>query len=120
MELLKNVLLSELVDFYLEDGKRKLASDMFTLSFQSGDALCRKGERESSAFCIITEGLVKATDLSFGGRDFEDMVIGPGRDQTSFGWPSMVSDEPMPATIRAMTDGTTLVLSKTTVRRALG
>ena len=69
MELLKNVLPSELVDFHLEDGERKLASEMFTLSFQSDDTLCRKGERESSGFCIITEGLFKAIDLSFGGRD---------------------------------------------------
>ena len=35
---------------------------------------------------MVTERLVRATENSAGGRSYEDLLIGPSKARTSFGW----------------------------------
>jgi CRP-like cAMP-binding protein len=72
---------------------------------------------------IISKGLVLSTNLSLGGRSYEDMLIGPGQSQTSFGWLSMIptgNAPTMAATIVAQTDGEALIIPKQAFVNALG
>ena len=115
----------------LEDDKivlKKLASNMSTRRFQKGDVLCRK-ETMLTSLVIITEGLVKATGITLGGRSYEDMAFGPNESSTGFGWQSMLSSGAdsekreqarMAGTIVASTDGTALVLSREAFVNILG
>ena len=95
MALLKSVLPLELLE-YLEDDPTaftKLASGMTTRYFQKGDVLVRKKDKLQN-FVIIAQGQVVASRISSGNREYEDMIIGPGQAQTSFGWHSMMKAAP--------------------------
>ncbi len=88
-------------------------------NFRKGDVLIHKTKPVNS-LVMITDGVVRATDNSAGGRSYEDLWIGEGKDRKSFGWQSVLKKMSstkskrkfMTGTIRAETDGTAVVISK--------
>jgi CRP-like cAMP-binding protein len=130
IQLLREALPEELVN-YLEDDEmalQRLASGMSTHAFQKGDILYRK-ETRLATLVIIAKGKVMATEISMGGRKYENLTIGPGEPKTSFGWQSILSDtasnssrndDRMTGTIVAKSNGTALVITKEVFGNVLG
>ena len=54
-------------------------------NFKKGDVLIHKS-KPVNALVMVTERLVRATENSAGGRSYEDLLIGPSKARTSFGW----------------------------------
>ncbi|CAB9503334.1 MAP kinase-activated protein kinase 2 (Fragment) [Seminavis robusta] len=135
IQLLQEALPEELVEYLQDDDMalQRLVSGMSTHPFQKGDILYRK-ETRLEALVIIAQGQVTATDITMGGRSYEDMSIGPGHAKTSFGWQSILDTDDndnttsndthrhqrMTGTMVAASDGTALVITKDTFANALG
>jgi cAMP-dependent protein kinase regulator len=72
--LLKNVaFLKDLDDKLLT----KIAFALGTKHFEAGEIMLKKGDTVKY-FWIIKEGKVKATDITVGNKDYDDITFGPG------------------------------------------
>jgi cAMP-dependent protein kinase regulator len=97
----------------------KLVSAMSVLQYHKDEVLFQKGDHMTDFF-IVQTGLVQATDVSWGGAQYEDSIIGPGKTENCFGWLAMTQDEPLRANVSAVTDSTLLAIQGDTFRRVVG
>ena len=114
IQILKRACPSELLE-YLEDDEtalKKLVSGMTTRTFSKGDVLY-----QNNGFVIISEGLAIA---SMEGKGYEDLSIGPGEAQTSYGWRMFASEARVERRIVASTDGKALIITKEAFANAFG
>ena len=132
--LLKKSLPTELSSYFFPDEDDKeylqhtelweeLLSERKVRNFRKGDVLVHKSKPVHS-LVVITDGVVRATDNTAGGRSYEDLWIGEGKACNSFGWQSVLktitSDDKnasvnrkfMTGTVRAESDGKAIVISK--------
>jgi CRP-like cAMP-binding protein len=92
---------------------------MTTIRLTKGDVLFRKGEEQSS-FVAIQKGKVEAADISVGGSTYEDIMIGPNESQKSFGWHSIMKNEPVLANVVAKTSVTALYIDRESFKDLVG
>jgi serine/threonine protein kinase/CRP-like cAMP-binding protein len=103
--LLQQALPDEVSAYFQDDVSvlRRLVSCMKRRTFQKGEILVHKQNQNLNAVVIVFEGLVVATDITAGGRSYQDLGIGPGRSRISFGWQSVMT---LPKTNVQATDNT--------------
>jgi CRP-like cAMP-binding protein len=129
-QLLQQALPKELVVYFKDDtiSTKRLVSEMKYQQFSKNDVLVHKKNRHLNAVVVIAKGAVVASNISAGGRTYEDIYFGPGYQRISFGWQSVMNmntdpstntgDDPvtnttmMTGTIVAKTDGYAYVISK--------
>lgn len=122
VNLLKQAIPEELVDHFVDTELTQLASSLSSHSFQAGDLLVTKETRLDS-LVIIAKGVATATDISLGGRSYDDMSYGPEAPRISFGWQSLLTGSKEPTfrgNIVARSDGIVLMLSHSSFRNVLG
>jgi len=122
VNLLKRAIPEEMVDHFVETELTQLASTMSSRSFQAGDLLVTKETRLDS-LVIIAKGVATATDVSLGGRSYDDILYGPEAPRISFGWQSLLTGSKEPTfrgNIVARSDGIALMLSHSSFRNVLG
>ena len=66
---------------------------------------------------LIQKGFVKGTNLSVGSTQYADLKLGPG---DHFGEGPIVTGNPSPGTVTAMTDGMAWFLTKERFMKMLG
>jgi CRP-like cAMP-binding protein len=69
---------------------RQLASSMTIQRFKENQILVSKATK-LKALVIIADGVVTATNVSSGGRTFEDVTFGPTESRHSFGWHALLT-----------------------------
>ena len=99
LRLLRNALPEELSSYFFQDDDedyeyniellKRLLSERKVRNFQKGDVLIHKNTTLHS-LVIVTDGVVRASDNSAGGRCYEDILYGPGNSRNSFGWQSVL------------------------------
>jgi CRP-like cAMP-binding protein len=107
------------VPFLSELGESDLLriSDALTsVTFPEGERLINKGD-VGEVFYILREGKVKVHDIGFGDSQYVDQVIGPG---DWFGERALLTGDARSANITAVTNCTTLCLSRETFEMVLG
>ena len=97
--VLREALPGELSSYFFQDEDedygqnvqlwKRLLAERNVRNFRKGDVLIHKSKPVHS-LVIITDGLVRATDNTAGGRSYEDLLIGPGKARNSFGWQSVL------------------------------
>lgn len=97
----------------------KLASAISVHTFAKDEILFNKGDHIMDFFVVQT-GLVQATEVIWGGANYQDLLIGPGQSQHYFGWKAMAEDEPLLATISAAADSTLLAIQGDVFRLVVG
>lgn len=97
----------------------KLLSGMRVYSFMKGETLYEKGDILHS-FVGIALGQVVLQQVSWGGRDYPDIYLGPNDPECSFGWLTMSEDEALAGTIMATMDGVAFVIPKHVFLNAFG
>jgi CRP-like cAMP-binding protein/tRNA A-37 threonylcarbamoyl transferase component Bud32 len=96
---LRKALPAELSSYFFQDDDadydqnvqlwKRLLAERNVRNFRKGDVLIHKSKPVHS-LVIITDGLVRATDNTAGGRSYEDLLIGHGKARNSFGWQSVL------------------------------
>lgn len=86
----------------------KIANSVETKKFAAGNKIIKKGE-VGLEFYVVKSGEVSIHDIEVGGREFEDRILKAG---DYFGERAIVTAEPRVANITAMSDVTTLTLSR--------
>jgi protein kinase A len=143
IELLKQSLPREIKQYFDGDNTRlrQLATSMTVRSFKRDQVLVSKGVK-LKALVIIADGVVQATNVSSGGRTFEDIAFGPNEIRHSFGWHALLTssennhddtdeggtlesncrhhNHSLMGTIIASSDGTALVLPQNVFRNIMG
>jgi len=117
MKILKRACPPELLE-YLEDDEaalKKLVTGMTSRSFSKGEVLSQSSD--IVGFVIIAKGLAVAT---MEGKGYDDLSIGPGEAQTSYGWRMFASDARVERRIVAASDGEALILTKEAFANAFG
>jgi len=104
--------LSELDDRILV----KISDALTTVTFPESERIINKGD-VGEVFYILREGQVKVHDIGFGDSRYVDQLLGPG---DWFGERALLTGEPRVANVTAMTNCTTLCLSRETFERTLG
>jgi len=107
------------VPFLSELGESDLGriSDALTsVTFPEGERLINKGD-VGEVFYILREGKVKVHDIGFGDSQYVDQIIGPG---DWFGERALLTGDARSANITAVTNCTTLCLSRETFEMVLG
>jgi CRP-like cAMP-binding protein len=93
-----------------------LADSLLKLKFSKGDVLATKGGVGETLF-IIKEGWIQGTDISVGTTKYADIRLGKGE---YFGERPIVTGEPNPANVTALTDGTAWILTKERFQKVVG
>jgi CRP-like cAMP-binding protein len=94
----------------------RLYSVMTPLLFCTGDLIVRKGDQGNS-FYILQEGRVRVTDIYVGNTSYENVTLEPG---DYFGEGSLVSNEPRPANVVALTKGMAFSIDRGQFEKVLG
>jgi len=89
---------------------------MAPVVFKEGDVVIEKG-KTISAFYVIQEGTIRATDITIGNKKYEDVTLGPGHH---FGERAILTGDPSVANGIAQTDGVALKIDKETFTMVLG
>lgn len=107
------------VPFLSELGESDLLriSDALTsVTFPEGERLINKGD-VGEVFYILREGKVKVHDIGLGDSQYVDQILGPG---DWFGESALLTGNARSANITAVTNCTTLCLSRETFEMVLG
>ncbi len=97
----------------------KLVSAITVHNVAKNEVLFNKGDRITDFF-IVQSGQIQATDLVWGGANYEDLLLGPGQSQNHFGWRALAQDEPVIANVSAVVDSTVLAVQGDIFRRVVG
>ena len=117
IQLVKRACPPELLE-YLEDDElalKRLVAGMTSRSFVQGEVLSQASG--IVGFVIIAKGLAIAT---MEGKGYEDLSIGPGEAQSSYGWRMFAKDARVERRIVAASDGQALILTKEAFANAFG
>jgi CRP-like cAMP-binding protein/tRNA A-37 threonylcarbamoyl transferase component Bud32 len=107
------------VPFLSEIGEGDLSriSDALTsVTFPEGERIINKGDA-GEVFYILREGKVKVHDIGFGDSQYVDQELGAG---DWFGERALLTGDARSANITAITNCTTLCLSRDTFEKVLG
>eukprot|EP00934_Nitzschia_sp_Nitz4_P006232 Nitzschia sp. Nitz4//scaffold21_size171442//84084//87944//NITZ4_002168-RA/size171442-augustus-gene-0.90-mRNA-1//-1//CDS//3329542432//6222//frame0 len=94
----------------------RLYSVMQPILFSTGDYIVRKGDHGNSFF-LLQDGRVRLTEIFVGGTSYEDLYLGHG---DYFGEDALISDEPRPANVVALTKGTCFSIERACVQKMFG
>jgi len=119
ISLLQQSIPNEMKMYFTEYDIEKLSKHLTIHTFDKGDVLVKKNDQLDS-LVIITKGLVRANNVTFGDHTYDDQLFGPDEDNLSFGWQSILSSSSAAAAnnsfkgeLVAQTDGVALTLSRT-------
>jgi len=94
----------------------RISDALTSVTFPEGERLINKGD-VGEVFYILREGKVKVHDIGFGDSQYVDQIIGPG---DWFGERALLTGDARSANITAVTNCTTLCLSRETFEMVLG
>jgi len=94
----------------------RISDALTSVNFPEGERLINKGD-VGEVFYILREGKVKVSDIGFGDSQYVDQIIGPG---DYFGERALLTGDARSANITAVTNCTTLCLSRETFEIVLG
>ena len=94
----------------------KMAGALHLKSYHAGDQIIAKGDA-ATEFCIVKSGMVRATEISYGGSTYDDLDFGPG---DYFGDRAIVKNENFGANGHAVENTELLCLSKEAFVRLFG
>jgi len=94
----------------------RISDALTSVTFPEGERLINKGD-VGEVFYILREGKVKVHDIGFGDSQYVDQTIGPG---DWFGERALLTGDARSANITAVTNCTTLCLSRETFEMVLG
>ena len=119
IQLLQKAVPSELLEYLQDDltALQIIAEGMKSISFWKGDILHPKRDY----LTIVIEGKL-VTSLEGRKGSYQDLYIGPGELQTSFGWRIFASQARVTGhnAIHAETDGRAISISKSAFAQAFG
>lgn len=99
-----------------ESNLLRIADALTSVTFPEGERIINKGD-VGEVFYIIREGKVKVHDIGFGDSQYVDQELGPG---DWFGERALLTGDVRSANISAITNCTTLCLSRDTFEKILG
>jgi len=112
-DLIKNLDLFKDLD---SSDLNRLADNMVPRTFKEGETIFKKGS-VGDQFYVIQEGTVKVTEISAGGKTYEDMELDAG---DYFGERALILKEPRAATCTAGTDLVALSVDSDTFKLVMG
>lgn len=104
--------LSELEDQTLS----RISDALTTVTFHENERIINKGD-VGEVFYILRDGQVKVHDIGFGDSQYVDQILGPG---DWFGERALLTGEPRVANVTAVSNCSTLCLSRETFEKTLG
>eukprot|EP00536_Pseudo-nitzschia_multiseries_P009465 jgi/Psemu1/200800/e_gw1.264.72.1 len=99
-----------------ESDLMRISDALTSVTFPEGERIINKGD-VGEVFYILREGKVKVHDIGFGDSQYVDQVIGPG---DWFGERALLTGDARSANVTAITNCTTLCLSRDTFEMVLG
>eukprot|EP00551_Chaetoceros_affinis_P009421 CAMPEP_0203668606 /NCGR_PEP_ID=MMETSP0090-20130426/5191_1 /ASSEMBLY_ACC=CAM_ASM_001088 /TAXON_ID=426623 /ORGANISM="Chaetoceros affinis, Strain CCMP159" /LENGTH=800 /DNA_ID=CAMNT_0050533093 /DNA_START=124 /DNA_END=2526 /DNA_ORIENTATION=- len=94
----------------------KIANSVETKKFAKNAKIIKKGDK-GLEFFVVKEGSVSVEDIESGGRHYDNQTLTEG---DYFGERAIVKEEPRAANVIALTDVTTLTLSRETFLEVVG
>lgn len=94
----------------------RISDALTSVTFPEGERIINKGD-VGEVFYILREGKVKVHDIGFGDSQYVDQELGPG---DWFGERALLTGDARSANITAITNCTTLCLSRETFEKILG
>ncbi|KAG7357287.1 serine/threonine protein kinase [Nitzschia inconspicua] len=99
-----------------EQNLLRISDALTSVTFPEGERIINKGD-VGEVFYILREGKVKVHDIGFGDSQYVDQELGPG---DWFGERALLTGDARSANITAITNCTTLCLSRETFEKILG
>jgi CRP-like cAMP-binding protein/tRNA A-37 threonylcarbamoyl transferase component Bud32 len=99
-----------------ESNMLRISDALTSVTFPEGERIINKGD-VGEVFYILREGKVKVHDIGFGDSKYVDQEIGPG---DWFGERALLTGDARSAHVTAITNCTTLCLSRETFEKVLG
>jgi CRP-like cAMP-binding protein/tRNA A-37 threonylcarbamoyl transferase component Bud32 len=99
-----------------ESNMLRISDALTSVTFPEGERIINKGD-VGEVFYILREGKVKVHDIGFGDSQYVDQEIGPG---DWFGERALLTGDARSAHVTAITNCTTLCLSRETFEKVLG
>lgn len=99
-----------------EQNLLRISDALTSVTFPEGERIINKGD-VGEVFYILREGKVKVHDIGFGDSQYVDQELGPG---DWFGERALLTGDARSANITAITNCTTLCLSRETFEKVLG
>jgi CRP-like cAMP-binding protein len=99
-----------------EQNLLRISDALTSVTFPEGERIINKGD-VGEVFYILREGKVKVHDIGFGDSQYVDQELGPG---DWFGERALLTGDARSANITAITNCTTLCLSRETFEMVLG
>jgi CRP-like cAMP-binding protein/tRNA A-37 threonylcarbamoyl transferase component Bud32 len=99
-----------------ESNMLRISDALTSVTFPEGERIINKGD-VGEVFYILREGKVKVHDIGFGDSKYVDQELGPG---DWFGERALLTGDARSAHVTAITNCTTLCLSRETFEKVLG
>jgi CRP-like cAMP-binding protein len=99
-----------------EQNLLRISDALTSVTFPEGERIINKGD-VGEVFYILREGKVKVHDIGFGDSRYVDQELGPG---DWFGERALLTGDARSANITAISNCTTLCLSRETFEKVLG